>query len=298
MSKTNIGRPAGSSTNTSGMKALKSTERGVLAELYAAGKTTREIGLIYGVSRTAVDNRFKALGIDRRWHDETAEFKNAKMSIPLTSSQRHLLLGSLLGDACLHEYSYGTVRKGIRKGLKVQFAQGVAQLPYLAHKRQVMLAGREGLPKTCVSNLDQRPEGSNLGLPIWQFAFSHTPTLKLLCDTFDIKDAERVTRVSEKWVAALDAAAVAYWFADDGNLMAYPTDGTWRLTLHTDSYGSDELVRLLSFIRGFCAPSAHLIKKREGQFAIQSDRKAEVLEFYNLVAPYTPECMLHKLKLS
>jgi len=297
MTKIRIGRPTGSKTNSEGLRAFKAVAKEELLRLYGEGRTTREIGAIYGVSRTAADNRFKALGIQRRWHDETAKFKNAKMSIPLSNLQRQMLLGSILGDACLHEYDYTTKRFGIRKYLKVQFAQGEAQLPYLSHKRDIMLSGREKLPKTCVSKLDQRPEGSNLGLPVWQFAFSHTPTLRALVDELGMKNSEGVTCVSDKWVGALDATSVAYWFADDGNLLTYPKDGTWRLTFHTDAYTGEELQRLLEFVRSFCAPSARLHEKREGQYAIEAYRREEVETLIKKIAPFTPECMKHKLKL-
>jgi len=296
MIESTIGRPKGSKTNAAGLTSLRSTGREELEDLYAAGKSTREIGEIFKVSRTAVDNRFKTLGIDRRWYDEANSINNAKLAIGLSDLQRQLLLGSCLADACLHEYKKKTKNGETREYLKVQFAHGEAQASYLEHKRSVMLEGRSHLPRTCVSKIGQRPEGSNLGRPVSQFAFSHTPTLKSLCNKFDMKDAKRETRVSKTWVEALDAVAVAYWFLDDGCLLTYPDNGTWRFTLHTESESPEELEILLPFVRSFCAPSARLKRQREGQFVIESYRRSEVEELVRLIAPHTPECMLHKLK--
>lgn len=292
-----LGRPKGSKTNVDGVAKLKAAPKEELEALYAAGLTTREIGERYGASRTAVDNRFVALGIARRWHDETGKWKNAKMSVGLTSEQTQLLLGSCLGDACLYRQAYPRADGTVSYSHKVCFAHGEAQLAYLEHKRGVMLTGRENLPKTCVSKIGQRPEGSNLGRQMSQFSFTHTPTVKTLEVAYTMRHPETgKVYLSQAWADAIGPLGFAYWFLDDGHLRTKVTHGDSRLQLSTNAYDAAELGILLGVVRRFGGTSANINRAREGQFIIVVNPRAEVETLGRLIASNTPECMKHKLK--
>lgn len=296
MEKPKLGRKPGSKSNLEGLASFKSATREELSALYESGKTTREIGEVWGVSRTAVDNQFKRLGIARRWHDETGKWKNAKLSVGLSFSQEQLLLGSILGDACLHRQPFRRVGGQMAYYGKVTFAHGAAQLGYLEFKRALLLQGREHLPKPCVSKISARPEGSNLGKQMFQFSFSHDPTVRAFEEKFNIRDQQDRIMVSRKWADSIGPEAFSYWFLDDGHLRTKSTNGHSRFQLSTNAYDSCELELLLEVVHRLGGPSAKLRQAREGQFIIVVNRREEVEALGRLMSTYTPACMKHKLK--
>lgn len=293
------GRSKGKSHNLAGVRAFKALPESLLRSLYASGLSTLEIGARFGVGHTVVLRWFDKLGLERRWHDDGAVFKNLKMLIPLAYEQQQLLLGGLLGDACLshREFLWKSGKKAHCK--QVCFSQGHAQRDYLEHKRQLLLKGRESLPKPCVSKVSKSTSSASVGHwggEVFQFAFSHTPTLEKFEADYELRNSLGKVYVTPKWADSIDPLGFTYWFLDDGCLQTTHSNKAHSLMIATCAYDAVELDLLLGIFYRLGATSARLNFRREGQYVIQLNRKAEVLHLREMMLQHTPDCMRYKLK--
>jgi hypothetical protein len=64
-------------------------------------KSQTELAKEFQLSRSAIQNQFKRLGIKARTNAESQSVANAKRFIDFSYEQKQLAYGSLLGDACL-----------------------------------------------------------------------------------------------------------------------------------------------------------------------------------------------------
>jgi len=69
--------------------------------LYESGLSTIQIGVKMGMSRSSVVRRLQTAGIARRNSVNCQEARSKSETVEFTPSQKQLILGSLLGDACL-----------------------------------------------------------------------------------------------------------------------------------------------------------------------------------------------------
>jgi hypothetical protein len=289
------GCPLGAKHNSKGLRSLADCPVDVLRGKYAVS-TTAELALEFGVSPTAVRNRLLAANIERRSLGERETFKNARRTLPLSDQQRQLVFGSLLGDACLYR-QYCESKAGTKfSTLKLCFAHGADQLAYLRHKRSVMLQGRQDLDKPCVSEISERPERSNLGKQVSQFAFSHTPTLEPFAKICHNADDNKF--VSESWANQISTVGLAYWYQDDGCLIHKVGGKSATLRWATNSFSSPELDLLKGILRRFGAKS---ITEGEGNYdpdqrILLVNRYADVCAMLEQMKPYIIPELNYKIR--
>jgi hypothetical protein len=291
-----LGCPAGSKHNHEGLRCLRNCTNANLAARYTKGATTADIAASFGVSQTAVRSRFKSAGIVFRTLGERETAKNVKRTLPLSEPQRQLILGSLLGDACLFRQNCVSATGTPFFTLKVLFAHGEDQLPYLEHKRQVLLRGREGLDKPCVSKIGTRPDGSNLGKQISQFAFSHTPSLLPFAEM--CHDADHHKHVTEEWAEQLGIQGLAYWYQDDGCLTHEAGTRNATLRWYTNAFSNPELEILKAVLRRFGAKS---ITEAEGnndptQRVLCVNRFNDICVLLEQVRPFIVPILNYKIR--
>lgn len=289
------GCPLGTKHNLEGLRVLAECPVDVLADKYAEA-TTVELARDFGVSPTAVRNRLITANIARRSLGARETFKNERRTLPLNQQQHQLVLGSLLGDACLYR-QYCESKIGTKfSTLKVCFSHGADQLAYLQHKRRVMLQGRQFLDKSCVSEISERPEGSNLGKIISQFAFSHTPTLEQFAKICHTSNDRKF--VSESWSKQIDVVGLAYWYQDDGCLIHKAGRKAATLRWSTNSFSRPELELLKGVLRRFGAKS---ITEAEGNYdptqrILLVNRYADVCAMLEQMQPHVIPELNYKIR--
>ncbi len=249
------------------------------------GMSRSMIAAQFGVSDCAVYLLFSKLGIKFRSIHKANKLRYSRKEMHLTEQQEQLIYGSLLGDACLFRQKKVSSAGRVHFTYKLLFAHGRNQLPYLRHKHSVL---------SC-SKIGQRPEGSNLGLPVFQTAFSNS---KLLKDVARVcHDRGHKKRVSAAWVSRVNVQGVAYWYQDDGCLSKTGVD-RWRLTFHTNSFSKRELAllagKLATFGLGVIISRASY--KVTNQFVLTCYNVHQIKQFLQQLAPYVVPCLQYKLR--
>lgn len=146
--------------NKTALTRLKSTSKDRLEQAYVeCGRNSTVLARKLRLSRCAVENRLRILGIKIRTLSEfCSEHNLSKNDSPLTRKQDTLILGSMLGDACLHAIKNS-------QNLVLRFCHSVRQFGYLEHKHRVF-SGR-------ASRLYKMPQ-NNFGSTRWSFSFQST----------------------------------------------------------------------------------------------------------------------------
>lgn len=245
-----------------------------------------DCGKHYGMSATAMRNAAVALGIPRRDAGSSPTTAALKRP-PLSDHQRDLVLGSLLGDACL------TLLKG-KTGIRnyaVVFARGEQQLEYLQHKRRIT-GGSKISPR-------HRPEDlwgeKHWGGQIFQYTFQHKFALHSLARDIHWHPL-RAKTVTPDWVDMLTPRAIAYWFMDDGS--SSREYGT--LHFHTNSFSPDEVSLLQQALIRECRLHTKLTwKKDKGKvyMVLASHRRNQITDFCAQIDPYVVDCLRYKLRI-
>lgn len=282
--------------NLEGLKVLKKLKAGYFISKLSSGLTLPEIAKALGVSRCAVANRFKAVGVSNRNLAEAQINRCNNYHPNPKATQRQLILGSLLGDACLYRQQHRS-KAGTRfSTLKVLFAHGRKQLPYLKHKRNIMLKAWSGHGPKLTSKITTRKKGSNLGLPVSQFAFSHTPTLEEFASMcHDETDRKRVTK---KWADQITAEGMAYWYQDDGSI-SYKKGKTAALYFFTNSFSKEELEILKNLSRRFgftYIGETSCNKHKKHQKVLRVHRWKEIIRFLKKIKPFITPCLKYKIR--
>lgn len=231
----------------------------------------------FGVSATAARNALARLGLTvslsdanrRRYRSSVREFDE---------DQRQLILGSLLGDACL-------VRQTLRNHfvLRLCFAHGKKQLAYLQHKKSVIGGTKIGT----------RPEGSNKGDQVSQFS---------VCDTQALLPYEKLCKVdgkkyvSDAWLNQLNWRGIAYWYQDDASLIRQKGKVNC-IRWYTNSFSLPEINRIVDFLRskGLSSVGTAEGNRNPNQRIVVVYRRAEIIRFLSRIEPYIVPCLRYKL---
>lgn len=237
--------------------------------------STQDIAAFFGVSATAVRNRLlKAGGL--RCLAEANRVRYRKQIEHLSEDQLQLAYGSLLGDACLYRQVRPT-----HFTLKIGFAHGEDQLSYLEHKRSVMGGSR----------ISKRPDGSNLGKPVYQFAYSNTQGL---LPVEQVVKPDGVRRVTAAWLAKLDERGLAYWYQDDGYLARQK--GSYTLRFYTNSESPDEVLAIRAYLTRFGFTSVGTVSgNKPSERVVCCFGREAIVSFLRKLEPYVLPCLTYKL---
>ena len=200
-----------------------------------------------------------------------------KKGLKLSQKQREVLIGLMLGDACLE-----TQNKGRTYRLKVE--QSEQHRKYVYHlyelfKEWVLTPprGREVISRGCKS--------INL---VFQ-TVSHG-SFRFYAHQFYKDGRKQVPKLIHRW---LTPVSLAYWFMDDGSIKSKESKG---VILNTHAFYRSEIERLVRALESVFGLQAKERKQKHGYQIYISGHSYE--RFKELVEPYVIESMRYKLSSS
>ena len=280
--------------NSPELLRLRSLTTDDLSDLYCHQRLSHsQIAERFDVSRTAVQNVLRHHGIDGRSNAESQTAINHHRTPVLCPEQEQLIYGSLLGDACLNYQVIRSNKTGKPlETYKLCFAHSDKHLDYLIWKMDFLGCGiksNHGL------KIGARTSGH--GSTMRHFAFSHTPTLKVIASL--CHDANHNKRLSAEWVDKLDWLGLAFWYMDDGTL-ALRDDGGRSIRFCTNSFSNPELDLLQEML--WCKFHLHSTRQssggKPGQQLICIHTQDDVDHFLDIMSGFVVPSMEHKVRYS
>ncbi len=198
----------------------------------------------------------------------------------LNDQQRQLILGSLMGAGSLSPNTDG------RSGARFRMGQGTAQADYLDWKTS-LLANIEHSRTTDA-------EGAVLD------DFTPLPELAELHEAMYFGDGEK--HLSWEYLKQLTPLSLAVWYMDNDcstgssqNAQEWAEGGSGRLDICVEAMSPGSRRRLIDHLRDTHELDVELMTRESGQVNVARFTAAAADRFQELVAPYIPECMAHKL---
>ena len=252
----------------------------------SSGRDSRILANTLGLSRCAVENRLRSVGIPLRTLSEFITKRNLDVnSQPLDDLQKDLMFGSLLGDACIH------VPKNSRSIL-VRFCHSNKQFGYLKHKWDVLDGRGSALYKVPVNNF-----GS------YRTTFSFT-SAQALAEIYSLCTVNGSRRVNERWVSKLNLNSISYLWEDDGSLIVLnPRTGHSLLVFYTNSFDLEECELIQESLKSFGLST--YIRKAAGYYngcrreypTLASNHSDEARHFLGKLICHDP-CLKYKFRTS
>ncbi len=197
-----------------------------------------------------------------------------KQKLALTDIQREILVGLLLGDACLE-----TQNRGRTYRLKIEHS--VAQAQYVQHLYEVFREWVLGGPQV----KSQRIAGK-IYHKLWFNTVSHS-AFRFYAQQFYRNGVKVVPKLIHRF---LTARGLAYWFMDDGSIKSKESKA---VLFNTQGFGNHDIARLIGVLQGKFGLEAKRRSQPEGQQIYLSGRSYE--RFCTLVEPYVIPQMRYKL---
>jgi len=197
-----------------------------------------------------------------------------KRKLKLSREQREVLVGILLGDACLETQNQGRTYR-----LKIE--QSERHQAYLNHLYHLF--------EEWVLTPPRRRSVVSRGHESWNWVFqtvSHG-AFRFYAHQFYEDKRKRVPKLIHRW---LTPRALAYWFMDDGSIKSRESKG---VLLNTQAFHRSEVERLVQVLQNLFGLQAGPRKQKEGYQITISGTSYE--RFLELVAPYILEDMRYKV---
>lgn len=199
---------------------------------------------------------------------------------PLTASARSLVLGSLMGDACL-------VWPEDTTSPLLMFNHGRKQEDYCRYKAAI-LADYVRTPPKLIKTGGWSSESCRFQT-VTSPAFEE---FEELC--IRRVNGRRVKTITDEWIAAMTWEAVAFWFMDDGSAPATRSQATFA----THGFQPEHVKQLAAMLAGMgvgaIAEPVTGIRRVYWQIRL----RAEPARFLaSKIAPFVPQCMAYKLKV-
>jgi LAGLIDADG DNA endonuclease family len=196
-----------------------------------------------------------------------------KTTLRLSDVQREILVGILLGDACLETQNAG-------RSYRLKIEQGIAHADYVRHLYTVL--------RDWVLSPPRPKQGQTRGVTTLNLAVqtvSHTE-LSFYGELFY---SNRRKIVPEPIGELLTARGLAYWYMDDGSMKSSESKG---VLFNTHAFSSDDVDRLIEVLERF----GLLARRRQQQDGIQIYISGASYErFVELVDPHVIEAMRYKV---
>lgn len=235
-----------------------------LKELVESGKTDKEIALIMGVKPIGIYNSRIRNGFIR------PSFNEAK-SIKLTSFQKQVLIGTLLGDSCL-------IKRKDSYNAQLRCSHGPLQKNYAKHKHNVF----ESLGSVYYESVRKTPDKrTGKCYASYSIRTKTNPELNSFYNAF-YKDGKKV--IPFELFEDFTEVSLAYLFMDDGSKI------NSTINIATMCFDEEELIKFVRF----------LYNKFDLAFTIQKNKLIYLMshdftKFKNLVSPYIHEDLMYKL---
>lgn len=196
-----------------------------------------------------------------------------KTTLRLSDVQREILVGILLGDACLETQNAGRSHR-----LKIE--QGIAHADYVQHLYSVL--------RDWVLSPPRPKQGQTRGVTTLNLAFQTVSHTEL--STYGLLFyRERRKIVPETIGELLTARGLAYWYMDDGSMKSSESKG---VLFNTHAFSSDDVDRLIEVLVKF-GLLARTRRQSDGDQIYVSGASYE--RFVELVNPYVIEAMRYKV---
>jgi len=199
---------------------------------------------------------------------------------PLTASARALVVGSLMGDACL-VWPTDTVSP------LLMFNHGLKQGAYCRHKADILTDYVRTTPE-----IFKHPGGWSSESCRFQTVTSPVfEEFEAMC--IRRVNGRRVKTITDEWIAAMTWESVAFWFMDDGSAPATRSQAAFA----THGFQPDHVKQLAVMLTGMgVEASAEPTGTRRAYWQIRL--RAEPARFLaSKIAPFVPQCMAYKLKV-
>jgi hypothetical protein len=202
------------------------------------------------------------------------EIEAYKRTLRLSSIQKHVLVGILLGDACLETQNGGATYR-----LKIE--QCAAHERYVQSLYELFRAWVLTPPRA----RRVRSGGSESTNLVFQ-TVSH-PALRFYAHQFYDGPSKRVPKLIHRW---LTPRGLAHWYMDDGSMKSSQSKG---VIFNTQGFGRQDVDRLIDVLAAKFGLQASRRKQSEGDQIYVSGNSFET--FFDLIGKYVTDDMRHKV---
>jgi hypothetical protein len=198
-----------------------------------------------------------------------------KATLEFTPMQRDVVIGVLLGDACLESQNQGRTYR-----LKVE--QSAHHEAYVRHLRSV-------LGDWVLSGPRRRSKTSRLGTPTVSWAFNTVShgAFRFYAQQFYLQGRKQVPKLIHRW---LSPRSLAYWFMDDGSMKSKQSKA---VIFNTQAFQLPDVQRLIDVLASHFQLAAKLRRQPDGYQIFISGRSFE--KFCATVDPFVIPEMRYKL---
>jgi hypothetical protein len=198
-----------------------------------------------------------------------------KASLELVPLQREVVVGVLLGDACLETQNQGRTYR-----LKIE--QSADHETYVRHLRFVF-------DDWVLSGPRRREKTSRFGTPTISWAFNTVShgAFRFYAQQFYLQGRKQVPKLIHRW---LSPRSLAYWFMDDGSMKSSQSKA---VILNTQAFQLPDVERLVDVLESHFQLAANVRKQSDGFQIYVSGRSFE--KFCELVTPFVIPEMRYKL---
>ena len=198
-----------------------------------------------------------------------------KRGLQLSGTHQEILVGLLLGDACLETQNGGRTYR-----LKVE--QSARHAPYVRHIHELFSEWVLTPPRRRVTR------ASNGTLTInWAFQTVSHEAFRPYGLQFYAGGRKKVPMLIEDW---LTPRGFAYWFMDDGSVKSRESKG---VIINTQAFTPAEVERLIEVLRGQFGLRATVRRQSDGPQIYIAGSSYEV--FSELIEPFVLEEMRYKV---
>ncbi|NHD17376.1 MULTISPECIES: intein-containing recombinase RecA [unclassified Actinopolyspora] len=198
----------------------------------------------------------------------------------LNEQQWNLVLGSLLGDGNL------SPNRRDRQGVRFRMGHGQQQAAYLEWKTELL-----GNLSHCRTRNERGAEFAD---------FAPLPELHELYESVYFGDCKKV--ISWDYLKTLTPLALAVWYMDDGcftlrskGAQERTRGGSGRIEICVEAFSEGSRERMAQYLRDTHDLDVKLCSKGEREVATLRFTTAATARFHELIAPYVPSSMEHKL---
>jgi len=219
--------------------------------------------------------------VDDEWV-EAKDMEGRHLSVVdegLDSISEQVLLGTLLGDACIWKSSAsaGTLR----------MAHGQSQKEYLDEKSRLLFPLIGGSYDTL------QKVGYGAGKTSCRSYTRSTLYLSEIQSRF--YDEEGIKRVTPQLLANLDDVAVAFWLMDDGKLKFSERDGHSSWILHTEGFDEESVENIVQFLREKYEINAYAVPRENTEGSAVYFTTEGTKKMMSRLSPFFHPSMRHKV---
>lgn len=250
-----------------------------LERLYVAeDKTTYKIAKHFNCNRSVISRRLKKYGIDIKRHKRLYSlYYEQKLSV----TQINLIIGSLLGDGCIHKH-----HKGINSCRFVE-QHSIKQLQYLEWKKNI-LKNFVSNNIRIIDNSKNNSFGNGLGCIFETVLHKDFVSLYEMFYDGDVKHIP---------LLQLSPLGLAVWYFDDGSISKNNQKGRfYSVQFHTEGYDDCSINNLRTMLKEQFNINSSITKTCGYKLITLGYRDANKLMI--IVQPYEIPCMAYKIQFS